>query len=210
MRGQPRRHTRGAGGRTSYVVDGMSPERIAPIIETAIARFEAYQALKAELTDAKDKLSERKLVEKAKGILMKSRKLPEDQAYHALRKLAMDKNQGSAMSRGRSSSFPSSSLSRFPTYLFWCRARCTSTAHYCVNPSRHGFAVRTGWKFRTVRPGAGTSGLSMDQGGIGLALVADGIATARVIQHQRRLHEYASVAPDLDEWPFRGSSERVL
>ena len=80
-------------GVTSYIVDGMSPERITPIIETAIARFEAYQALKIELSEAKLKLSERKLVEKAKGILMKSRKLPEDQAYHALRKLAMDKNQ---------------------------------------------------------------------------------------------------------------------
>ena len=80
-------------GVTSYVVDGMSAERLAPIIDTAIARFEAYQALKVELQDAKLKLSERKLVEKAKGILMKNRNLPEDQAYHALRKLAMDRNQ---------------------------------------------------------------------------------------------------------------------
>ena len=80
-------------GVTSYIVDGMSPERVEPIIETAIARFEAYEALKGELSDAKMKLSERKLVEKAKGILMKSRNLPEDEAYRTLRKLAMDKNQ---------------------------------------------------------------------------------------------------------------------
>ena len=72
---------------------GMSAERVAPILEVAIARFEAYQALKHELDDAKLKLSERKLVERAKGILMKSRNLAEDQAYRALRKLAMDKNQ---------------------------------------------------------------------------------------------------------------------
>src|SRR6266511_2896059 len=54
-------------GVTSYIVDGMSPERVAPIREVAIARFEAYQALKNELDDAKLKLSERKLVERAKG-----------------------------------------------------------------------------------------------------------------------------------------------
>src|SRR6185436_10464569 len=80
-------------GVTSYIVDGMSPERLSPIVEVAIARFEAYQALQNELNAAKLKLSERKLVERAKGILMKSRNLPEDQAYRALRKLAMDKNQ---------------------------------------------------------------------------------------------------------------------
>ena len=53
----------------------------------------SYEALKVELDDAKSKLLERKLVEKAKGILMRNRNLPEDQAYRALRKLAMDKNQ---------------------------------------------------------------------------------------------------------------------
>ena len=79
-------------GVNAYVVDGLSPERIAPIVETAVARFEAFQAVKDELADTRSKLSERKLVERAKGILMKEKGLSEDAAYRMLRKLAMDKN----------------------------------------------------------------------------------------------------------------------
>ena len=79
-------------GVTSYVVDGLAPERIAPIVDTALARFETFQAMKTELDSARTKLSERKLVEKAKGILMKSRRLSEEEAYGALRKQAMDRN----------------------------------------------------------------------------------------------------------------------
>lgn len=79
-------------GVSAYVVDGLSPGRITPIIETAVARFEAFQAMKQELAATKTKLSERKLVERAKGILMKEKNLPEDAAYRMLRKLAMDKN----------------------------------------------------------------------------------------------------------------------
>jgi response regulator NasT len=79
-------------GVNAYVVDGLSPERIAPILETAVARFEAFQAVKDELVATRSKLSERKLVERAKGILMKEKSLSEDAAYRMLRKLAMDKN----------------------------------------------------------------------------------------------------------------------
>lgn len=79
-------------GVNAYVVDGLSPERIAPIVETAMARFEAFQAVKDELAQTRSKLSERKLIERAKGILMKEKKLAEDDAYRMLRKLAMDKN----------------------------------------------------------------------------------------------------------------------
>ena len=79
-------------GVNAYVVDGLSPERIAPIVETAVARFEAFQAVKDELAETRSKLSERKLVERAKGILMKEKGLSEDAAYRMLRKLAMDKN----------------------------------------------------------------------------------------------------------------------
>jgi two-component system, response regulator / RNA-binding antiterminator len=79
-------------GVTAYVVDGLAPERISPIIETALARFEVFQSVKHELTQTRNKLSERKLVERAKGILMKEKNLPEDEAYRMLRKLAMDKN----------------------------------------------------------------------------------------------------------------------
>jgi response regulator NasT len=79
-------------GVTAYVVDGLAAERIEPIIETALARFETFQSMQAELDQAKNKLSERKVVERAKGILMKEKKLSEDDAYRLLRKLAMDKS----------------------------------------------------------------------------------------------------------------------
>jgi response regulator NasT len=79
-------------GVTAYIVDGLAPERISPIIETALARFEAFQSVKHELAQTRSKLSERKLVERAKGILMKEKNLPEDEAYRMLRKLAMDKS----------------------------------------------------------------------------------------------------------------------
>ena len=67
----------------------MTEHSAKPIV---MFNFDAYKALQNELDDTKLKLSERKLVEKAKGILMKSRNLAEDEAYRALRKLAMDKN----------------------------------------------------------------------------------------------------------------------
>jgi len=79
-------------GVNAYVVDGLSPERIAPIIETAVARFEAFQAVKDELEKTRTKLGERKLIERAKGILMKEKRVSEDDAYRLLRKLAMDRN----------------------------------------------------------------------------------------------------------------------
>ncbi len=78
-------------GVTAYIVDGLAPERISPIIETAIARFDAFQAVKNELSVVRTQLSDRKVIDKAKGILMKSRNLSEQEAYAALRKLAMDR-----------------------------------------------------------------------------------------------------------------------
>ena len=79
-------------GVSAYVVDGWSPERIDAIIEAACARFEAYASVKKELDVTKLKLEERKVVEKAKGLVMQQRGLTEDQAYSALRKMAMDQN----------------------------------------------------------------------------------------------------------------------
>ena len=79
-------------GVAAYVVDGWSAERVTPIIEAACARFEAYDAVRKELAATQNKLSERKLIEKAKGIVMQQRGLTEDQAYGALRKMAMDEN----------------------------------------------------------------------------------------------------------------------
>lgn len=79
-------------GVTAYIVDGLAAERIEPIIETAVARFEAYQSVHEELALTRNKLSERKTVDRAKGILMKEKKISEDEAYRLLRKLAMDRN----------------------------------------------------------------------------------------------------------------------
>lgn len=80
-------------GVSAYVVDGLEPARVRPIIEVAVARFESFQKVREELADATEKLEERKFVERAKGLLMRSRSLTEDEAYHALRKLAMSKKQ---------------------------------------------------------------------------------------------------------------------
>jgi response regulator NasT len=76
-------------GVSAYIVDGLDGGRVNSIVEVACARFEEFQRLRFELADANLKLSERKVVERAKGLLMKSRNLSEDDAYHALRKLAM-------------------------------------------------------------------------------------------------------------------------
>lgn len=78
-------------GVSAYVVDGLDRDRIKSIIEAAVARFEDFQSLRTQLAEAQLKLSERKVVERAKGLLMKSRGLDEDAAYAALRKMAMDR-----------------------------------------------------------------------------------------------------------------------
>lgn len=80
-------------GVAAYVVDGFEIERLRPVVDVAVARFEEHQLLRQELAEASRKLSERKTIEKAKGILMKSRGMDEDAAYAALRKLAMEKSQ---------------------------------------------------------------------------------------------------------------------
>ena len=80
-------------GVSAYVVDGLDAARIKSIVEVAVARFDEHQRLRAELVEANLKLSERKLVERAKGILMKSRGIGEDEAYQALRRMAMDRGK---------------------------------------------------------------------------------------------------------------------
>lgn len=80
-------------GVSSYVVDSVSAERLDSLVEVAIAQFEEFQNLRAELDDANRKLSERIVVDKAKGLLMKARGLDEEAAYHALRKLAMERGR---------------------------------------------------------------------------------------------------------------------
>ena len=80
-------------GVSAYIVGGMSAERVRPIVDVAMARFEEFQALRQELDQAKISLAERKQIERAKGIVMKSRGVSEDEAYVLLRKLAMERNQ---------------------------------------------------------------------------------------------------------------------
>lgn len=80
-------------GVAAYVVDGFDIARLKPIVDVAIARFDEHQTMKRELAAAGRKLSERKIIDKAKGILMKTRGMDEDAAYAALRTLAMEKSQ---------------------------------------------------------------------------------------------------------------------
>jgi len=79
-------------GVSAYIVDGIESRRIKSIINIAIARFDEQMLLKDELEKTKSKLEERKLLDRAKGILMKTRGFSEDEAYHTLRKLAMDRH----------------------------------------------------------------------------------------------------------------------
>ena len=78
-------------GVSAYVVDGLNSERLRPIIEVAIARFNEYQAMRLELEKAESQLAGRRDIDRAKGILMKQRGWSEDESYQALRKMAMDK-----------------------------------------------------------------------------------------------------------------------
>jgi len=80
-------------GVSAYIVDGLRQERVKPILEMAISRFNAFSRLSRELEEARSELENRKLVERAKGILMKSRGLSEEQAYALLRKTAMNQNR---------------------------------------------------------------------------------------------------------------------
>lgn len=87
-------------GVSAFVVDGLSAQRIKPVIELAIIRFSQTQQMRNELDKAKESLArteetllERKLIDKAKGILMKQRNMDEDIAYKTLRTLAMNQNK---------------------------------------------------------------------------------------------------------------------
>jgi response regulator NasT len=79
-------------GVTAYIVAGLQAERIKPVLDVALARFRQEQKLLTELSDTKHKLAERKVIERAKGLLMSRHKLSEDEAYQKLRSMAMNKN----------------------------------------------------------------------------------------------------------------------
>jgi response regulator NasT len=77
----------------AYVVDGLKKERVKAVLDMAVSRFNAFNRLREELDRARAALDERKLVERAKGILMKERGLSEEAAYALLRKAAMNENR---------------------------------------------------------------------------------------------------------------------
>lgn len=81
-----------SAGVSAYIVDDLPSKRLQSVLEVAIARFQEHQKLKLELEDYKARLSDRKDVDKAKGILMQHRQLTEEEAYQLLRKMAMDRN----------------------------------------------------------------------------------------------------------------------
>ncbi|MDF1855044.1 ANTAR domain-containing protein [Pseudooceanicola sp.] len=80
-------------GVSAYVVDGMKPARVKPILDAAIARFRMFQRMRTELAETKKALEERKLIDRAKGMIMKARGVGEDEAYALLRKAAMNQNK---------------------------------------------------------------------------------------------------------------------
>lgn len=80
-------------GVSAYVIAGLNPARLMPVLQVAIARFEQDRALRQQLDAVQTQLEERKLIERAKGMLMDEVGLSEEQAYKHLRKLAMDRGQ---------------------------------------------------------------------------------------------------------------------
>ncbi|MBD0415369.1 ANTAR domain-containing response regulator [Oryzicola mucosus] len=80
-------------GVSAYIVDGLKKERVKHILDVAVSRFNAFSKLQRELADAKSALEERKVVERAKGILMKMRNIPEEEAFALLRQTAMNEKK---------------------------------------------------------------------------------------------------------------------
>ena len=79
-------------GVSAYVADGLQPKRVRPILDAAIARFEQLRELESELVKTRSQLAERKLLDRAKGLIMHQRGISESEAYQLLRKSAMDRN----------------------------------------------------------------------------------------------------------------------
>lgn len=80
-------------GVSAYIVDGLQKQRIKPIIDAAVARFQMFARVRSELAATKAALAERKTIDRAKGILMKSRGISEDEAYAMIRRAAMDQGR---------------------------------------------------------------------------------------------------------------------
>ncbi|MFA0789044.1 ANTAR domain-containing response regulator [Microbulbifer echini] len=79
-------------GVSAYMAEGITPDRVTPAIEIAMAQFRNFQQLRQSLERTKQQLTERKMIERAKGLLMAKRNLTEEQAHKTLRNLAMSSN----------------------------------------------------------------------------------------------------------------------
>ena len=82
-----------AAGVTAYVVAGLAPERVKPVLEVAMARFQHEEGLRQELAEARTQLNDRKVIERAKGILMQRRKIGGEQAMELMRQWARDRQK---------------------------------------------------------------------------------------------------------------------
>lgn len=80
-------------GVSAYVVDGLRADRIKPILDAAIARFHVFQRMRTELAATKTALEERKVIDRAKGLVMRAKGIGEEQAYALIRKAAMDQGK---------------------------------------------------------------------------------------------------------------------
>lgn len=80
-------------GMSAYVVDGLQPARLQPVLDAAIARFQMMRQMRSELAETRRALEERKVIDRAKGLLMKAKGIREDEAYSLLRKAAMDQGR---------------------------------------------------------------------------------------------------------------------
>ena len=86
-------HAAVEAGVSAYVVDGLTPDRLKPVMDTAIARFQMMRQMRTELAETRRALEERKVIDRGKGLLMKAKGIGEDEAYAILRKAAMDQGR---------------------------------------------------------------------------------------------------------------------
>ena len=80
-------------GVSAYVVADLRPERLSTVMSAAITRFNMFRRMRDELAETKRALEERKIIDRAKGLLMKARGIDEEEAYAILRKSAMDRGK---------------------------------------------------------------------------------------------------------------------
>lgn len=80
-------------GVSAYIVDGLHKDRVKPILDTTISRFNAFAKLKKELETVKSQLEDRKVIDRAKALVMRAKAIPEEQAYALMRQVAMNENK---------------------------------------------------------------------------------------------------------------------